>query len=158
VKGDWKKSIMALRIISFAMIVGLVVFSGLSILVNQFSGPFLKGDILNQRQLFLGVALGLGLAGITAARILFNKALTKIKDSGKILEDKLNQYRQALILYMALCEMPGIISIIIFFLTGHHLLFIIVGMMIVTMMEKMPTVNRITNDLGLDWQEEQQIE
>jgi hypothetical protein len=74
------------------------------------------------------------------------------------LPDKLNQYRSALIIYIALCEGPALFGIILFFVTGNYLMFIITGITIASMLAKMPSRKRVVDDLTLDWKQQQELE
>jgi hypothetical protein len=105
----------------------------------------------------LGGAIALSLVCFMLARKGYNKGTGIAKDSLISLPDKLNQYRATLILYMALCEGPALFGIILFYLTGNYFMFIITAMMIAAMLAKAPARQRVVDDLGLDWQQQEQL-
>jgi len=74
------------------------------------------------------------------------------------LQEKLNQYRSALILFMAICEGASLFSITAFFVTGDYILLVVPAVMVWVMSTKLPSVQKIVQLLRLDWNEQQVLE
>ena len=118
----------------------------------------LPQEIKRIENIFFIVAAAITLLFLIAARSGYARSLTITKDSLIPLANKLNQYRTALVRYIALCEGPSLFGIILFFLTGNYYFFIITAIMIVAMLSKAPTRKRIADDLGLDHKQQQELE
>ena len=88
---------------------------------------------------------------------LYNKKVSFIKNGNSALDEKLNQYRITLTLYLALCEGAALLSVIIFFLTGEYIVFAITGIMLLAMLLKMPVKAKLINELGIDWKEQDEL-
>jgi len=150
------KDIRAIRIFFNAILAGTIMFSLIALSLNmmkQTISPFKDPE-----NVILWVAIAMGLTCYAVARTGFNKSIAGAKDSLISLPDKLNQYRTALIRYVALCEMPALFGIILFFITGNYFMFIVTAIMIIAMVAKAPTRQRVINDLALDWQQQGQLD
>ncbi|GEM_PF-878251 len=158
--GRPKDDLKAMRILTAALTVGVVFFSVTMIFARQFAGEPPLGDkqlLVDKNTLFI-IVTTVAATGIVVARLLYRKRINSIKQSGKSLTDKLNQYRTALILYLAICEVVAFLSVIFFFLTGNFAILIITGIMLIAMLSKMPLAKRIAGELDLDWKEQQELE
>jgi hypothetical protein len=54
--------------------------------------------------------------------------------------------------------MPALFAAILFFMSGDYLFLIITAAMIIAMLSKSPTLERVVADLDLSSQEEQELE
>jgi hypothetical protein len=156
--GTPKDDIRAMRILCIALMAGALVFALMVIVLNQVSGPAMPEDGKEYNEIFLYVAIGIAVILLLQAIRLYSKKIAVIKDSTVSLREKLNQYRAALILYMALCEMPALFSIIVFFMTGNYIVLAVTGVMLVAMLLRMPQKKKIANELALNFQEQQELE
>ena len=66
-------------------------------------------------------------------------------------------YRSVLIRYLAISEGAALFSLIAFYLTGDHRLFLMTGIMLAAMLWAAPTTERIIATLNPDWQEQQDL-
>lgn len=153
---SYGKDIRAMKILFNAILAGAIMFSlivlGLNT-VNQPVSPFKEFE-----NIVLGVALAISLGCFVVARNSYNRSMDAAKDSLISLPDKLNEYRAALIRYLALCEGPALVGIILFFVTGNYFMFIITALMIAAMLAKVPGRQRVIDELALDWQQQQQLD
>ena len=146
----------AVRILVIALITGIVMFGGIMTALTATgmnNNPPLQPYAINVLALLSGVSAVM----FGVAWSLYGKRIRKLKDSAVTFPDKLNQYRSALILYMALCEAPALLSSILLFLTGHYGMMVVLLVAAACMMAKFPTTARVAEDANLDWNEQQQL-
>lgn len=152
-----KEALRGMRIFTIALLVGMGIFASLAFLFVNFQGPAFSEEKTVIEDIFIGAAILMAVVCQFFAHTLFRKKLTETKNSNLSLLDKLNQYRASLILYLALCEAPGLFSVILFFLTGKYIFLIITALMGLFMFYKFPTTSKIINDLELDWKDQQEL-
>lgn len=155
--GTPRENLRSLKILSIALMIGVSVFAVIAVLINQLSGAALEKEIANYLDILRGITFILAIGCFVAARQLYNKRV-KIIDEQDSLQDKLNQYRSALIIYLALCEGASLFSITAFFMTGDYILLIVPAVMILAMLTKIPSVRKIVQLLSLNWNEQQELE
>ncbi|MBL7725836.1 MAG: hypothetical protein JNK27_16985 [Chitinophagaceae bacterium] len=158
--GKPKDNLRAMRILTAALSIGVVFFTLVVVFVNQLTKtpPLANSELLADNNTSLGIVAIIGSACIAGARLLYKKRITAIKQSGKSLNDKLGQYRTALILYLAICEAAAMFSVIFFFLTGNFVILAVTGLMLIMMLSKIPVPGRLIRELDLDWKEQQELE
>lgn len=158
--GRPKDDLKAMRILTAALSVGVVFFSVIMIFTRQFTGkpPLSDKQLGVDKNTLLIIVTSAAATGIVVARLLYRKRINAIKQSGKSLTDKLNQYRTALILYLAICEVAAFLSVMFFFLTGNFTMLIITGIMLIAMLSKMPFTKKVIGELDLDWKEQEEME
>jgi len=157
-KGTVKEQLRAIRIIVVAISSGIILFTAIIAAIVYFSGPFLEKEEVPGSTFFLGISVLFAIVFFYIAINRFNKKLTEIKNGLNSLADKLNLYRTAIILYLGLCELPALISAIIFLLTGNYYLLIITGVAVYLMFSKFPSGGKMADELNLDLKERQQFE
>ena len=157
-QGTPKENLKAIKVLFAALVLGVCSFTGVVVVVNQLNGPLMDTAGQQYNKVFLVAAVVLGGICLVAAHYMYNKKLTLTKNSAVSLKDKLNQYRSALLLYLALCEGAALFSIIAFFLTGNYTVLIITAVMLTAMLVKAPLLKRIITELNLDWKEQQELE
>ena len=157
-QGTPKENLKAIKVLFAALVLGVCSFTGVVVVVNQLKGPLMDTAGLQYNKVFFVAAVVLGGICLVAAHYMYNKKLTLTKNSAVSLKDKLNQYRSALLLYLALCEGAALFSIIAFFLTGNYTVLIITAVMLTAMLVKAPLLKRIVTELNLDWKEQQELE
>lgn len=155
---DPKQGLKAIQILFIALVTGLVIFHIIVIAWLLISGPTIKQADPVFDKGALAFAFIVAAIALYAAFNQYKKRILEIKNSDNSLDDKLNQYRSILILYLALCEGPGLLAVILLFLTGNYLLLIASTAMILGMFAKAPLLKRIVNDLGLDWNQQQELQ
>jgi hypothetical protein len=149
------ESLRAIRIFFMAIVVGAVMFSVVVIALTIFSKPV---SPFKAYETVIAVALlVIGFSCYLIARKRYEKGVGVAKDSLFSLRDKLNQYRTTLIGYLALCEAPALFGVILFFLTGNYVMYFATLAMIMVMLSKMPTLQRVAHDLDLDWHQQQEL-
>lgn len=154
--GTAKANLKATRILCIGLIAGIFLFAMISLLVNTFMGPFINGTKMYS-SIFLWIVATISSICILVAITKYPKSI-RISQNAISLNDKLNYYRAALIIYMALCEGPALFSIILFLLTGNLIAFAFTTIMLGMMLIKFPTIKRAIAGLQLDWQEQLELE
>lgn len=154
-----KEYLRTLGILHKALIIGAGLFALIAFITVQANGGGLLGPEEIKKTGIVFLAAAVLLAGFCLFKALtgYNRSIAKIRNEEGSLMKKLNQYHSALILYLALCEGPALFSIIIFFLTGNYMAFIITVIMLAAMMIKAPVQRRVAEELGLNWNEQQKF-
>src|SRR5690349_3280803 len=101
--GTPKQNLRASQILCTALMVGCLLFAVIITIVNIFQGPVMS-DSGQYADMFLYASFGIAGVCFLGAANLYNKKQKGLKNLTGSLEDKLNQYRELLIIYMALCE------------------------------------------------------
>jgi hypothetical protein len=154
-----KASIRVMRILHAALIVGVCIFAGMSMLVTQLNGGSIldPADVASIGEILVIAAAGLGVICFFIATALYKKRLAVAKNLSKPLQDKLNAYQATLIIYLGICEIAAFFSVIVFFLTGDFKVLAITALMVIAMLMKTPSAKKIVQELELDWKEQQEI-
>ena len=147
---NFKELYNSIKILPLALIAGLCLISGIMIFVKQ-------GDDMtdNFGELFVVIIALVAAAGFVLGSFLFRKRIAN--SMGKTMIEKLVIYRQATIIRFALLEGPGLLSIILFFLTGNYLYMVITGAMVLFMILNRPTDEMIAVHLMLTEEDKKQM-
>ena len=150
-----KDALRAITVFFYSMIGGLLMFAIIVFALNFLQAP----AVLDQSvvRIFFIAVLAVAAISIFMALQLYKRRITEALTPGRILMDKLNIYRAALILYLALCEGAGLFAVIVYFLTGYKLLFIVIAVVLLAMLQKRPEKSRIFNELQLSSQEQMEL-
>jgi hypothetical protein len=152
-----KENLRATQILCAGLMGGVSIFAIMISVLNLTKGPVMDEEGLSYKNIFLYVAVGIAVICIFSSHILYNKKLAIVKNASDSLDSKLNQYRTALILYMAPCEGAALFSVIILFITGNFIVLLITGVMLGIMFTKFPFAKKVINELNLDWKEQQEL-
>ncbi|HSU27999.1 MAG TPA: hypothetical protein VLJ68_06445 [Chitinophagaceae bacterium] len=148
--------IRALRILAIALMVGVIVFYILAVALRLVD--FMDTTLLQDYAVYIVIGLGVVAAlFFIGGRNFFNKKIETIKNSSETIGEKLNLYRSALIICYAAFEGIAIFAIILFIVTGNFWFSGIVFLMLLAMISKFPTRQRVIDQLGLDWNEQQEL-
>lgn len=140
----------SIKILPLALIAGLCMISGIMIYMKQGQDA---SD--NFGGLFVIIIALIAATGFILGSFLFRK---RIADSmGKTMIEKLVIYRQATIIRFALLEGPGILSIVLFFLSGNYLYMVITGAMVLFMLLNKPTDDMIAQHLMLTEEDKSEL-
>lgn len=131
----------ALSILTKAILGGILLFSTVALLVHVFQGAFINDKNLGNTITVILVVLTAIV--IMVARFVYTRRVNKLMETNQSSKEKLDIFRAINITHMALCEMPALLSIILFICFGNFLLFLAVGMALIEMIKKFPTQQRI---------------
>ncbi|MBK6829003.1 MAG: hypothetical protein IPG86_20065 [Chitinophagaceae bacterium] len=153
-----KENIRAMRILCIALITGVIIFTVIMTVLVAINGPaFDPGSIHSYEQLIIGGMALVAIISFGFAITGYNKKINVLKQSGDTLNDRLNVYRGILIKYMAATEMPALMSVIAYFLSGLTLLIGITVLSLLAMVWKAPFGRRWVTEMGADWQDEEKM-
>lgn len=152
-----KQQVKLTLILFFAIAGGVLFFMLVSLFINQVNGP-LAPELLQHSFLFKAILAVVAVTCLATARWLFGKNISSAKNSLNSLSDKLNQYRSALILYLALCEAPVLLGTVLFLMTGDFSFLIFGAVLLGFMLVMAPVKKKVAEQLGLDWQQQQELE
>lgn len=131
----------ALSIVTKALIGGVLFFSIISILIHFMQGAFIADKDLEK--IFAGVVLIIAAIVILVTRFIYTRRVNNLMETNSSSKEKLDIFRAITITHMALCEMPAMLSIVVFICFGNFLFFLPVAMALVEMFKKFPTQQRI---------------
>ena len=147
-----------LRIIYFALAMGIVLFMLVTLLINNLNGPLAESDISpTQRAPFLIALMVMTGAVLMISKTIFPKKLDAIKTL-PTLDRKLAAWREICILQAALIEAPSFFAIVLFMLLGIYTLLIwpVAGLVIFWLSR--PTRDRLIREAGLSVAESKELE
>jgi hypothetical protein len=142
-------------ILFIALVSGLIIFSIVAFGVNCTQGKLL--DDKEVENLILVIASLMAVACYASAARLYKRKLQTPIEQTLPVPKKLQYYQNALIIYLALCDVAGISGAIGFFLSENYLFLVIAALMIIAMIAKAPSKKRIVHDLRLNWHEQKEF-
>lgn len=143
-----KSFIKTITIIHLALIMGLLLFAGVSYTIVETN--FLSFDFGGDVFAMLVPALALG--GAFASNFIYNKKISELS-TVESLRDKLVGYQTACIIRFAMLEGPALFGIVIYMQTGNLLYLIIAGAIIAYFVTVRPTKEKIEIDLNLNFEQ-----
>lgn len=143
--------------ISFSAIVaGVFVFMLVAIFIGQTNQPLIPGN--KYESMFMWGIATFSLISLGFARVVLMKGIAAAKNSLKPLHDKLSQYRFSLIRYLVICEVPALLSIILFMLTGNFVFQVFAAVFLGFMLAATPIRRRVIAALELNELEQSELE
>ncbi len=153
-----KDDLRAMRILCIALITGVIIFAAIiTALVALNGSAFDPASIHGYEQLIIGGLALIAIISFGVAITGYNKKINVLKQSGDTLNNRLNVYRGILIRYMAATEMPALMSVIAYYLSGLHLLLVISVLSLLAMVWKAPFGNKWVTETGANWQDEENM-
>lgn len=139
----------SLRIVYFALAMGIVLFMLVTLFLNSANGPLAENDISPlQRTPFLIALIVLTGAVFIIFRAIFPKKLEAIKALPS-LEKKLAAWRELCVLQGALIEAPAFFAIVLFLLIGNFVLLVWPVAGIVLFWITQPTREKLISEANL---------
>lgn len=152
-----KEILRATLILFLGTVTGVFVFMLTAIFLNQSNGPFVPGS--NKYETIITWGAGtFSLACLIVARRMLWKGMAGAKNSLNTLQDKLSQYRSALIRYLVICEVPALLSIILFMLTGNFVFQVFAAAFLGFMLAAAPIKRRVIAALELQGSEQSELD
>lgn len=152
-----KELLRAMLIFCAAMMMGVFIFMLITVFVIQVKTP--SDSVFSEYQdIITWIMASISMVCLVIAWRTLRKGVTAAKNSLNHLSDKLSQYRNSLIRYMAICDWPAIANIIVFMLTGNFIFLVFASVLLGFMLAAMPIKRRVVSALELDWQQQQELE
>lgn len=152
-----KKNLQGTLILFASIVISIFLFMIVAVFIGQSKGPLIPSLNKYHTAFTLGMA-ALSFICLLAAKRIYNKAIADAKNSLNPLTDKLNQHRSALIRYLVICEVPVILSIILFLFTGNFVFQVYAGVFLGFMLAVAPIRRRVVAELELDGQQQKELE
>ena len=147
--------------VTMILFVSIAISVLLCMLIAGFIGQT-KGALVpalgKHKILFTWFMAVLSIICLLAAKRVFNKGIAAAKNSLNPLNDKLNQHRSALTKYLVICEMPALLSILLFLLTGHFVFQVYAAIFLGFMLAITPVPRKVAASLELDGQQQKELE
>lgn len=144
-----RQYLLILTILFGALLFSQIVIVGIMYFLT-ISGSFPSDSSLDGT---FQMVVAIVTAGCVAASFLLYKMLMQSAQSKPNLSEKLAAYQSAFIIRCALLEAPTLLASIACFLTGNLLYLIVAAAMLVLFVMNRPTLQRISEELALDYQE-----
>ncbi len=140
---NFKEFFKSIQILHAAMFMGVVM---ILIILKYVLGieDRSEGDYL-----FAMVGIGLALSSLVFGQFMYTKKIDAIKKEQLPVMERLEQYRAAFIMRLALLEGPALVCLILHFLNGDPLLFYACLFMIMMLAFARPLEAKIMEELGL---------
>ncbi|MAY83800.1 MAG: hypothetical protein CMP59_06655 [Flavobacteriales bacterium] len=145
-----KEYLRGLSIVHAALLFGQIIFLALMLFIN--STQIVDNSLEDLNEIFLILVPLVAIAGILGGKFLTQNKLESIKAKSD-LNEKLDLYRGALIVKLALLEGPSFFGIICYYLTGDYIYAGIAALIIIIFFTYRPTKESIVKDLELDREE-----
>lgn len=152
-KKNWKSTF----ILFLSIVIGIFLFMLVAIMIGQSKGPLMPALNKNYRLMVIITAV-VSIVCLYFARALFTKDMEAAKNSLKPVNEKLNDHRQSLIKYLLICEMPVMLSIILYLLTANFVFQVYAGVFLGFMLTMTPTKKKVAEQLGLNSMEAQELQ
>jgi hypothetical protein len=153
---DIKSMMRANMILFYALVIGVMIFLIIITGILQFLKTAPLED-KNMSKIFLFTSCSIAILCFVFGTMAYKKRLSKTINSNSGLIEKINQYREAMIIYLAACEGAALFATICLFLTGNYWVIVIAITMLTAMWFRMPTKQRLITDLQLSSQEQQEL-
>jgi hypothetical protein len=148
-----KEHIRSMRIIFAVLVTGVIIFALIVAGVNYVDGPVMSAGIENN--IITGITVIIAIICLAVGNMMFKKGVAATRNLTGSLNHKLGIYRSLLIRYMATCEAPAIFSILMYALTADARALAITVIVLIAMWMARPTDKKITQDLELDWKDQE---
>jgi len=152
-----KKSLRVTLILFIAIVVSVLIFVLIAVFIEQTKGPLMP-ELSKYKNIFTWLMAVLLITCFLVAKRVFSKGIAAAKNSLNPLNDKLNQHRSALIRYLVICEIPAILSVILFLLTGDFVFQVYAAIFLGFMLAMTPVPRRVAASLDLDGQQQKELE
>jgi hypothetical protein len=151
-----KEYLGSLNLVFYGLLAGQIIMGIIFIFVNQSTTTPLLTDPRTVNILLIFLALLL-IQGVFVSNLLYKK---KLRNAAKLdlLLQKTAAYRSALVLRMAMLEVPVIFSIILFYLTSNYLNLAIAGVIILYFASLRPNREKISRELDLNPSDQHKME
>ncbi len=154
IKQTGKEYFKALRIIHLVLVAGVVFFLLVLLLLDYLqSGGFGLEDL---GEIFFYLAFIFSLGAIFLGNVFFGKKIAAIKMKMD-LKQKLEDYRKALIVRLALLEAPAFFCCVAFMLTGQWIFVGVALFNLAILVALHPSKERAELEMDLSFQERQRL-
>lgn len=141
-----KQELKAMRIFFTAVVALVSVFLLGSIVFNQVSGP-VAPELASWKNWLLGGTALFSILCAIQGKLRFSRAIESAKTSLNPLAGKLRLYKNALIAYLAITELPVLLSIILSITTGNFVFQVYAAVLFGFMLSAIPKAGKVISQL-----------
>ena len=152
-----KKNLQGTLILFSFIVIGISLLMVAAVIFIQLQGP-LAPELKKYHTAFIWAMAALSFICLFAAKRMFSKRIADAKKTLNPLNEKLNQHRTALIRFLVICEMPVLLSIILFIFTGNFVFQLYAAILLGFMLAVAPIPRRVIAELELDEQQQKELE
>ena|SRR5687768_2023164 len=152
-----KKNLRGTLFLFLFIVIGVSLLMVVAVIINQVKGP-LAPELKKYHTAFIWAMAAISFICLFAAKRMFSKRITDAKKTLNPLNEKLNQHRSALIRFLVICEMPVLLSIILFIFTGNFVFQLYAAIFLGFMLAVAPIPRRVIAELELDEQQQKELE
>lgn len=148
--GQQNGYLKSLNILFLAMLMGMILFTGISVFLIQTNSEI--SSFKDNQQLLQVLALGIAAFGYFFAARSFKTRILAMQNFSS-LSEKAAAYRSACIIQWALIEGPTLFVIVCFILTGNYAFLGLVVLLLLLFMTMKPTKEKIFVQTGITGEE-----
>lgn len=152
-----KKNLKGTLVLFLSIVISIVLFMLVAILFGQVRGALMPELARHRTLLTIGIVI-VCFVCLFVARMLWAKGMHGAKDPAQPLNTKLNLHRAALLRYLVLCEIPVMASLVLFLLTANFAFQVYAGIFVGFMLTMTPTRKKVSEELALSSQEQQELQ
>jgi len=138
-----------LNILFAALLIGQILFAAIAVFVN-YTQPIASPFTPELQQLFLIIVPVVAVVNIAISYFIFTVKIKAIRNETEW-RRRLESYQAALIMRYALMEMPSLLAIVIFMLTGNYLFLGVMAAMVLLLLYIKPSANAMVHHLQLHY-------
>ncbi|MFH0893763.1 MAG: hypothetical protein V2A54_04945 [Bacteroidota bacterium] len=143
-----KNNMKSLQITSMAMIFGIVTFMAVGVFMTFTEGPVVPIDQETLYMIAGGIVL-LTILSVAGGNFIFKKKIAAL-DPTQDIQSRMIQYRTAVIIRLALMEMPAFVSCVALLILGDYTLLAGAALSVLAMLYFMPKAAVVFRDLGIN--------
>lgn len=144
---QFKQEVKATRTLFAAIVGGIVLFLIVALVVHFVKGPFL----LTKQYLVLFEIIDIALYAILffTANHLYQKKIQSIEPLPDNVQERITNYRSALMIFLACVDASAIVSIIFFLLLGNYIFLVFLAIKLIRLFGKAPTAVNIAAGVAI---------
>ncbi len=155
--GTPREKLRGLRILTAALTAGVVIFLLIIAGINRFNIAPLATETKEYHSVILLAMTGLALVAVLLGKYIYQQRLKAIREGNDTLDRKIDKFREAVILYLAICEGMAFFSIIAFMLSGEVRLLLVTAGMLLLMLARYIALKKPEAELNLSWSEQEEL-
>jgi len=152
-----KKNLQGTQILFSFIVAGVSLLMVVAVIISQVKGPLVP-ELRIYHTTFIWAMAAISFVCLFVAKRIYSKRITDAKNSLNPLNDKLNQHRSALVRYLVICEVPVLLSVILFMFTGNFIFQVYAAIFLGFMLAVAPIRRRVIAELELDEQQQKELE
>ena len=130
-----------LQIMAAAVMTGIVVFSVIAYIINLQSGNLMQ-EFPKTEWVMYGL-LAITVIVLFILRYQYDVKWNALVEDSLRGEEKLEKFRSLLLMHYLVCEVPALVAVVCFLLSGYPGFFLIPALVLMEMIRKFPTAYKL---------------